>query len=53
MSPDIFEIGRWNGAHYLNGSMASFQVYNRALTAEEVLQNYNATKSRYSDYTTA
>lgn len=27
--------------------VASVQVYNKELTAEEVLQNYNATKSRY------
>jgi hypothetical protein len=25
-----------------------FQIYNRALTAQEVLQNYNATKQRYN-----
>tara|TARA_R110001632_G_scaffold33355_1_gene85376 strand:- start:103 stop:1053 length:951 start_codon:yes stop_codon:yes gene_type:complete len=35
------------------GDISSVKVYNRALTAEEVLQNYNATKSRYSEYTTA
>lgn len=29
------------------GSLPSFKIYNRALTAEEVLQNYNATKKRY------
>ena len=26
---------------------ANFQIYNRALTAQEVLQNYNATKGRF------
>jgi hypothetical protein len=30
------------------GRIASTQIYNRALTAQEVLQNYNATKSRYN-----
>jgi hypothetical protein len=27
--------------------LAQFRVYNRALTAQEVMQNYNATKKRY------
>jgi hypothetical protein len=31
----------------LNGSIASSQIYNRVLTADEVLQNYNATKTRF------
>jgi hypothetical protein len=30
-----------------NGNIATTQVYNRALTATEILQNYNATKSRF------
>ena len=29
------------------GSIATTQIYNRALSATEVLQNYNATKGRY------
>jgi hypothetical protein len=32
----------------LNGRFAVAQIYNRALTPEEVLQNYNATKSRFN-----
>jgi hypothetical protein len=32
---------------YYNGRIANTQVYNRALTAQEVLQNYNALKSRF------
>jgi hypothetical protein len=31
----------------LEGNMSIVQMYNRALTAAEVLQNYNATKSRF------
>ena len=31
----------------LNGRIATLSVYNRALSATEVLQNYNATKSRF------
>jgi hypothetical protein len=30
-----------------NGSIANTQIYNRALSAAEVLQNYNATKTRF------
>lgn len=37
-----------DSVYYLNGKLAIPQVYNRALTAAEVLQNYNATKSRYN-----
>lgn len=32
---------------YLSGSIYTTQIYNRALTAQEVLQNYNATKTRF------
>jgi hypothetical protein len=31
----------------LNGSVATSRIYNRALTAAEVLQNYNAQKGRF------
>ena len=30
-----------------NGNIALTQIYNRALSAQEVLQNYNATKTRF------
>jgi hypothetical protein len=32
-----------------NGTIGSARIYNRALTATEVLQNYNAQKSKYTD----
>jgi hypothetical protein len=32
---------------FLTGNMAITQIYNRALSATEVLQNYNATKTRF------
>jgi hypothetical protein len=32
----------------LSGAISSFSIYDRALSASEILQNYNATKSRYS-----
>jgi hypothetical protein len=31
----------------LNGKVYSLTIYNRALTQQEILQNYNATKKRY------
>ena len=32
---------------YVKGKSSSFLIYNRALSAQEVLQNYNATKTRF------
>jgi hypothetical protein len=41
-----FVIGKgWDG--YLNGSLSTFQLYNRALSATEVAQNFNSMRSRY------
>jgi hypothetical protein len=34
-------------AYPFQGNIAQVSIYNRALTASEVLQNYNATKSRF------
>jgi hypothetical protein len=39
---------RTDGNKYLNGSISNFQMHNRALSAQEVLQNYNAQKSRFN-----
>ncbi len=33
--------------YWFKGTYGTVQIYNRALTATEVLQNYNATKSRF------
>ncbi len=33
--------------NFINGSIPTVKIYNRALTATEVLQNYNATKTRF------
>jgi hypothetical protein len=42
------EIGRRpNGPDYWNGNISQVSIYNRALSASEIKQNYNATKSRY------
>ena len=43
------DIGRLGvGAQYFNGSIANVFVYNRALTADEVRRNYEATVGRYT-----
>ena len=42
-------IGRSQYADpYFSGNISNFKIYNRALTPTEILQNYNATKSRYN-----
>jgi len=42
------QIGRQtNGGEFWNGNISQSKIYNRALTAQEILQNYNATKGRY------
>jgi len=40
-----FTIGNYAG--YLSGNVSVARIYNRALSATEVLQNYNATKTRF------
>jgi len=34
-------------SHYFDSNISQVSMYNRALTAQEILQNYNATKKRY------
>lgn len=44
----ILTIGRaYDGTRYVNDKFASIRVYNRALTSDEILQNYTAQKSRF------
>jgi hypothetical protein len=38
---------RPDASKYLNGSISNFQLYNRALSAQEIAQNYNEQKSRF------
>lgn len=40
-------VGQPNQLGYLNGSIANVLAYNRVLSATEILQNYNAQKSRF------
>ena len=42
-----YNIGKSNSDFYYQGNIYSFMIYNRALTAQEILQNYNAMKGRY------
>ena len=42
----IGRLGDFNG-QYWTGRIASTSIYNRALSAQEVLQNYNVTKARF------
>jgi hypothetical protein len=48
-TPKNTKIGKnqIGSSQYYNGNIALSQIYNRALTAAEVLQNYNAVKSRF------
>jgi hypothetical protein len=44
---NILNIGRgWEGSY--SGSIFNVQIYNRALTANEVFQNYEATRERFN-----
>ena len=46
---ELLEIGRnASGTQGWNGSIAQVSIYNRALTAAEIQQNFNALRSRYS-----
>jgi len=50
-SNNIMWIGGYLGTidqYYSGGNISNVQIYNRALSATEVLQNYNATKSRFN-----
>lgn len=43
-------LGSYNGGEFsqwLNGRIGVTRLYNKALTASEILQNYNSTKSKY------
>ncbi len=40
-------IGEGNNGEQFRGNIAIVQIYNRALTASEIQQNFNATRSRF------
>jgi hypothetical protein len=44
----LVRIGRWtDGTVYSNTSISSVKIYNRALTASEIQQNFNALRGRF------
>ena len=47
--PNGFAIGSYAGiSEFSNSHISNLLVYNRGLSAAEILQNYNAIKGRYS-----
>jgi len=40
-------LGRWAGGYNFSGNGAMYSIYNRALSASEVLQNFNAQRKRF------
>jgi hypothetical protein len=48
-TPDttLFIGGNKGGSEFMNGNISQVQIYNRALSQQEIIQNYNATKGRY------
>jgi hypothetical protein len=47
--PNFFTIARRDSlTGYLNCSISQVSIYNKALSAQEVLQNYNSIKSRFN-----
>jgi hypothetical protein len=44
---NVNRIGFDAGATYLGGSISNCLIYNKVLTATEILQNFNSTKTRY------
>jgi len=45
--PSISIGSGFDAGRYFNGRIANTKIYNRALTAAEVSQNFNATRSRF------
>ena len=43
----LIGAGKYTGYNYFNGKVALGRVYNRSLTATEILQNYNVQKTRF------
>ena len=42
-----YTIGYSIDSFFYQGNVFAFMIYNRALSADEILQNYNAFKGRY------
>lgn len=46
-SVNVNYIGSTGASSFFQGNIAQTQIYNRALSASEVLQNFNATRARF------
>ena len=46
-TPAVLEIGAYQNGTNLNGKVAASLIYNRALTDDEISQNYNYYKTRF------
>jgi hypothetical protein len=47
----VIRVGRWTNEGsplYFQGRVSNCLIYNRALTPDEILQNFNATRSRFN-----
>ena len=44
---NMLSVGGYSGLGFFSGSINTFQVYNRALTINDVAQNFSASKQRY------
>ena len=42
-----FSVGCINQNHFITGNISNVTIYNRALSASEIMQNFQATKSRF------
>tara|TARA_R110000796_G_scaffold7093_3_gene24762 strand:+ start:53 stop:391 length:339 start_codon:yes stop_codon:yes gene_type:complete len=40
-------VGQYNSSYRMNGQVSIVKIYNRALSASEVAQNFNALRGRY------
>jgi uncharacterized protein (TIGR02145 family) len=49
VSNTTLKMGAWDGSsRFFNGNIGQIRIYNRALTAAEILQNYNALRPRFA-----
>ena len=50
ITTNAIALGTWQsgGGRFLNGNVAQALVYNRALSADEIKQNFEATRSRFA-----
>lgn len=47
-SGDVVRVGRrWDTTDYISANIAIIKVYNKALSAADILQNFNAARSRF------